>query len=355
MQTDCLRTPQEDPEDGVIKFVCEKAPNLSRIAELLDRCRAENHWANCGPLYSVLASAYAEHFSLPPDRSVTPCANAGVALEAMARRLEQVEGRSLRWVASAFSFQNLGRGYFSDVHFVDCAETGLLDLDQVRDLPDESYDGIIVVNPFGLHRDLSAYVAFARATGKHLLFDNAAGVDTVIPDWPWQAFSLHHTKPYGFGEGGLALTPADQAGSLYALLNYGPAPEEPRHWLNNGKISDVSCAFLIDRLEQAANWRPQFHEQAERVARIAANLGMRPLRPFGEAAPAMSWAFVAPNPIPLERVSQSTDLVLGKYYKPLANLPKTRWLFDHLVNIPTHPDIARLDDAQLGNVISSLL
>lgn len=339
----------------MIKFVCEKAPDLSRIAELLDRCRAANHWANCGPLYAELASAYAKHFALPPDRSVTPCANAGTALEAMARRLEQVEGRSLRWVASAFSFQNLGRGYFSDVHFVDCTDTGLLDLGQLRDLPSDSYDGIVVVNPFGLHRDLSAYIDFARATGKHLLFDNAAGVDTVIPDWPWQAFSLHHTKPYGFGEGGLAVTPAEDAGPLYALLNYGQAPDQPRHWLNNGKISDVSCAFLIDRLEQSEIWRPQFHEQAARVVSLAGTHGLQPLRPFGDAAPAMSWAFVAPRPVSLDRVLQSQTLILGKYYKPLVKLPLTLWLYDHLVNIPTHPDVGRLSDGELHGVIAGLL
>lgn len=339
----------------MIKFVSEKVPDLSRVAQLLQRCHAENHWANCGPLYVALASAYAEHFSLGADRTVTPCANAGVALEAMARRLQQVEGRPLRWVASAFSFQNLGRGYFAGVQFVDCTETGLLDLDQVRDLPSDSYDGIIVVNPFGLHRDLSAYIDFARAADKHLLFDNAAGVDTVIPDWPWQAFSLHHTKPYGFGEGGLAVTPTEEAAPVYALLNYGPAPEKPALWLNNGKISDVSCAFLIDRLEQAAIWRPQFQDQAARVVRLATEHGLRPLRPFGEAAPAMSWAFVAPAPVSLDSVLQSQTLILGKYYKPLAKLPRTLWLYDHLVNIPTHPDVARLSDAEVSGVIAALL
>lgn len=338
----------------MIKFVSDKAPDMARIAVLLDRCRTENHWANCGPLYGALAAAYASHFALSPDRTVTPCANAGVALEAMARRLEQVEGHPLRWVASAFSFQNLGRGYFADVHFVDCTDTGLLDLDQVRELPDDSYDGIIVVNPFGLHRDLQAYIDFARATGKHLMFDNAAGVDTIIPDWPRQAFSLHHTKPYGFGEGGLAVTPSGDAAPLYALLNYGPAPENPALWLNNGKLSDVSCAFLIDRLEQAETWRPQFQDQAARVVRLAEDQGLRPLRPFCPAAPAMNWAFVAPHPIALDKVLASTPLVLGKYYKPLAPLPKTLSLYDHLVNIPTHPDVARLSDNDLRGVMAAL-
>lgn len=339
----------------MIKFVSAKEPDLARIAQLLELCRAQNQWANCGPLYHQLADAYSAHFSLGPDRTVTPCANAGIGLEAMARRLEQTAGRKLRWVGSAFSFQNLGRGYFADMRFVDCTTEGLLDLAEVRALPTEDFDGIVVVNPFGLHRDFSAYIAFARETGKFLLFDNAAGVDTVIPDWPWQSFSLHHTKPYGLGEGGLMITPAEDAGPLYALLNYGPTPANPAHWLNNGKLSDVSCAFLIDRLEQADKWRPLFLDQAKRVAAIANDMGLRPLRPFGDAAPAMSWAFIARKPIPLERVLDSKPLVLGKYYKPLAPRPTTLWLYDHLVNIPTHPDVAKLSDNDLQGVLADLL
>ena len=339
----------------MIKFVANKAPDMTRIATLLLRCKEENQWANCGPLYHQLASDYSDHFALPPDRVVTPCANAGIALEAMARRLAQIAKRPLRWVGSAFSFQNLARGYFSDMKLVDCTPEGLMDLNAVRSLDADSFDGIIVVNPFGHFQDFSAYIRFAQETGKNLLFDNAAGVDTTIPDWSWQAFSLHHTKPYGVGEGGLAITPAQEAAPLYALLNYGPVPENPSDWLNNGKLSDITCAFLIDRLEKAPTWRTEFFQQAARVVDIATSLGLQTLRPFGDASPATSWAFIAPKPIPLERIMNSPVLTLGKYYKPLAHLPNTVRLFDHLVNIPTHPDVAQLSDKVLKATIAAVL
>jgi dTDP-4-amino-4,6-dideoxygalactose transaminase len=339
----------------MIKFVARKSLDMTRIATLLQRCDKENQWANRGPLFYQLAAAYSDHFGLSSDRVVTPCANAGIALEAMARRLSQIEKRPLRWVGSAFSFQNLARGYFADMQLVDCTPEGLMDLDAVRSLKSDSFDGIVVVNPFGHFRDFSAYIRFAQETDKHLIFDNAAGVDSVVPDWPWQAFSLHHTKPYGVGEGGLAITPASEAEPFYALLNYGLVPENSADWLNNGKISDISCAFLIDRLENVGTWRPWFHEQAVRVAEIAAGLGLHPLRPVGDAAPAMSWAFITPKPIPLDRVLNSTTLVFGKYYKPLAPLPNTLRLFDHLLNIPTHPDVGQLTNHALRSAIVELL
>ncbi|MGO4854408.1 DegT/DnrJ/EryC1/StrS family aminotransferase [Phaeovulum sp. W22_SRMD_FR3] len=339
----------------MIKFVNQKSPNMHRVATLLELCAAQNIWANRGPLYTLLEENYAAHFGLDSACKVTPCANAGIALEAMAKLLSLREGRTLKWAGSAFSFQNLGRGYFADMALVDCTRQGLLDMDAVRALPPDSFDGIIVVNPFGLFQDFAEYIAFARETGKFLLIDNAAGISRTMPDWPWQALSLHHTKPYGMGEGGLALTPADAAEDFYGLLNYGPAPKDPACWLNNGKISDIACAFLIERLETVSEWEPLYLEQAERVHRIATGLGLAPLRPFGPAAPAMSWGYLGPQEIPLERITQARHLTFGKYYKPLADLPQTRALYAHLVNIPTHPDVAQLSDGMLEDEIARLL
>jgi hypothetical protein len=38
------------------------------------------------------------------------------------------------------------------------------------------------------------------------------------------------------------------------LLNYGAIGQEDRgQWLNNGKISDIACAFQLDRLARIAH------------------------------------------------------------------------------------------------------
>ena len=341
--------------DTQVKFINAKSPDMTRVTTLLDLCSGENSWANRGPLYRKLVESFAAHFSFGPQTSVTPCANAGIALEAMAKLLALREGRALRWVGSAFSFQNLGRGHFADMHFVDCDDQGLLDLDQLKALPEDSFDGLVVVNPFGLHRDFSAYIEYAKSTGKFLLLDNAAGISRDLPDWPWQALSLHHTKPYGMGEGGLAITPAELSEEFYSLINYGAVPAEPSCWVNNGKISDISCAFLIDRLERVDTWETEYFEQAERVHDIARELGLRPLTPFNIGAPAMSWGYLAETEIPLQKILDSKQLTFGKYYKPLADLPKTTELYRNLVNIPTHPDVALLSDRDLREAIERLL
>ena len=153
----------------------------------------------------------------------------------------------------------------------------------------------------------------------------------------------------------MALVPAEAAEEFLSILSYDAPPADSAAWLSNGKISDISCAFLIDRLEQVDDWAPRYREQARRVAAIAAEAGLRPLQTDLDAPPATSWAFLSETPVSAERIGAAPRLTFAKYYKPLADLPNTRRLFAHLVNIPTHPDVARLSDAELASDIEDVL
>lgn len=332
-----------------LAFVEKKHPDTSRIAELLGESRTQNSWANRGPLYWRLKEAFARHLDLPGHRTVVPMSNGGVALESMARLHSKWAGRKLRWVASAYTFQNLGRGYFNDVIFVDCDERGLLDCDALAALDVNSYDGIIATNPFGIFSDFSALSEFAAHQGKVFMIDNASGLNTRIPDIPWQSFSLHHTKPYGMGEGGLALVPSDAQEELYALVNYGQDIEDTdsAHWLGNGKLSDISAAFLIDRLEQAVNWRPRSLEQRERIIEIAALNGFRPLHNPETTIPMTSIPLLAPKPVSRQAIDATRNATFAKYYRPLADLPRVTSIYANLVNVPCHGDVVELLDGEI--------
>lgn len=339
----------------MVKFVENKVPETERVSALLQDCARDNLWANRGPLYYRMADAFGEHLQVPARTTVTPCANGGVALEAMARLHEKSAGRPLRWVASSFSFQNMGRGYFADVIFADCDERGMLDIAALRAMDPASFDGVVVVNTLGMALDFTDYIDFARETGKAMLFDNAAGVRPGIPDWPWQSFSLHQTKPYGMGEGGLAVTPSDRAEEFYALLNYDAPPEPAGLWMNNGKISDIACAFHISRLEAVGDWAPRYAEQEHRIEEIAREMGLKPLLPLGGATPKTSCAFLSETPVPLERLRQTKHISFGKYYKPLAPLAMTESIYAHILNIPSHPDMANASRDQIMQDLAVLI
>lgn len=328
----------------VLKFINSKSFDHARIAEILEACSKANQWANRGPVYQELRDAMAVHTGLGPDTVAMPCANAGIALEGMARLLAAKAGRPLRWVVCDFSFQNLGRGYFADAIVVDSDSRGMLDLEFANRLPPSAWDGLIVVNPFGQAQPKDFEPAIALARDKYLLIDNAAGLGTRMPAWPWQAISLHHTKPYGVGEGGLAIIPTDSEEPLYSLLNYGNVPEPPDSWLNNGKISDIACAYILDRLQRVPDWTGGYFEQAERIEKLAIQVGLTPLMPVNHHVPAMSRAYLAPEAIPIDRLRTTRHATFGKYYKPLTRLVNASDLYNRLVNIPTHPDMAQASD-----------
>ena len=163
------------PSLARVAFVEEKTPDLGRIEQLLRLPGEQNHWTNRGPLCRALAQAYHAYFGLGAERAVIPCANGGMALEAMARLHDARAGKRLRWVVSAFSFRNLGRGYFANAAVVDCDERGLLSLDELARIPASEYDGIVLTNPFGLCRDVDRYTVFADENDKALIVDNAGG------------------------------------------------------------------------------------------------------------------------------------------------------------------------------------
>ena len=331
-----------------VAFVEDKNPDLARVKRFLEVPAHQNHWTNRGPLYAALAQAFHEYFGLDANRAVVPCANGGIALDALARLHDARAGKRLRWVVSAFSFRNLGRGYFTNAMVVDCDAQGLLSLDDLAEVPLDAYDGIVVTNPFGLWKDFDRYRDFAGQRAKALLVDNAAGVRPDLASVDYQSLSLHHTKPHGVGEGGLAVLPATYAEEFYELIDYrNLVQERTEQWLNNGKLSDVACAFHLDRLERSPQWVPRYEMQAKRIFHICERSGLRPLLPFDRSSTvATSMPFLANRSIAISRLANPL-LTLGKYYQPIAVCPSACTIYERIVNVPSHPDVARIDTEDL--------
>ncbi len=330
-----------------VSAVLQKVPDHDRVRELLALCEQTNRWTNHGPLEQILADAYHPFLGLPSNVSIVPCASCGVALEAIARMRDDQRGETHRWVVSSFSYQNLGRGYFSSARVIDCNTVGLLDLEQLEALPPDAFDGFVVTNAFGLHRDFERYAAFARRSGKSMLIDNAAGIRPGVVPWPYQAFSLHHTKPYGFGEGGLAIVPAADAETMRALTTYRPLGEiDGARWLNNGKLSEVACAYHLDLLERSPEWSALYEMQATRIKHLAARAGLEPLFDAAQVPIAMSLPFLSSRPITAADL-RDENIVLRKYYEPLRDTPVASELYRRIVNVPAHPDVARVPEEDL--------
>jgi len=339
-----------------LRFVESKPPDLARLARLLEASCEANQWTNSGPVAARLEALLAERLGIHPARSVAVASSATSALFALAGVAAHRLGRPLRWLVSAYGFFSTAVGPLAgDITVLDCGDDAYLDLAAVERLPPGSWDGLIVTNVFGAAADLSPYEGVCRARGKALIADNATalfGHDRSAEDAPDEIVSLHHTKPWGFGEGGFAVLPAEDSAVFRALVNFGQglAP-----WLagfaGNGKMSDLAAAAAIARLETADDWAPAYRTQWQRVASIAGGLGFEV---FSRPAPDGVSAFVAlkaPGPAPGSLLA-GRPLPMAKYYPPLAERPVARAIYDRIVCVASHPGLAALDDAEISGELA---
>lgn len=186
---------QATEKPGMVSFVEAKPTYAERWTQFLRSSESVNRWSNRGPVWYALSRAYERYFSNLSGKKVVPCANGGIALEALAKLHELRENRPLRWCVSAFSFANAGRGYFANSLKLDCDEQGVLSRSELERADPDTFDGIIVTNPFGILKDFDPLVSWQKENGKHLLIDNAAGISHNIPNLSYQAFSCITLNP----------------------------------------------------------------------------------------------------------------------------------------------------------------
>jgi len=336
-----------------VRFVEAKQPRMERVIELLESSSQENQWANGGPVERAFAEALAEFLALPAGYEVLPCANGGLALHALCQAIEITEQESIHWGVSAFTFRNQARGYFSGSTVLDCDANARIDLGECERHPDVS--GIVGTNVFGVHGPLSDIRDESLRLGFPFVLDNAAGLCRGGTAQGVASYSFHYTKPFGTGEGGAVVADSATIETVRQLINYSELSASPHAWVGNGKISDIACAFHLDRLERYNEWAPLYAVQAGRVTELARRVGLEPLTPsLPTDSVHMSLPFLAPEALP-ENAVIANPLPLGKYYQPLAPLPQAVSIYDRLVNVPTHPDIAAISDTELLVGLTKLL
>lgn len=115
----------------------------------------------------------------------------------------------------------------------------------------------MVVSPFGLRQNFAEHMRICREHDALLIIDNAAGlgvrreIEEQPPDM-LEVCSMHATKPFAIGEGGVifANTACEERlrGALNFALTTHARPEGPR-WGINGKIPEIGAAIGLAQLE----------------------------------------------------------------------------------------------------------
>lgn len=336
-------------DGATIRFVEDKPVDLHVVERLLRLSQTANHWTNFGPVSLRLEREIASRLGLDASLRVVMCSSGTQALHALVGLHESLAGRSLRWAAGAFGYYCSIQGPLAQAHVIDCDERAMIALD---DLHAADVDGFIVTNVFGLYDDLDAYRELARQQGKIAIIDAAMAYGSHAHG-PNEIISFHHTKPWGYGEGGCAIVAAEHERLFRSMISLGHLPGQPvNRRATNGKASDLACAFQLMRLSDLDVLEQTYREQYRRIASLGLEAGFRVLGDVLDH-PSIPGNVPLLAPGPFDDVRHH-DVPTGRYYHPLDEAPRAQAIFDRVVNIPCHPGVASLDDAVLRAALLDL-
>ena len=236
-----------------VRFIEDKPSDWLRVEELLRQSASAGRSTNFGPVQDLFAEVAGRMLRLiqrvrwyPRPRPPPHCSRWPAFMPRKPVRL-------LVWAVSAFGFYSTTIGPLAGrVRVVDCDETGMIDISALSALPTESWDGLLVTDLFGGRPDFSQFSKLCAAAGKPMIIDAAVSFPAhrSPPLRASEIVSFHHTKPWGFGEGGCAIVDAAQAEKVRAFLNFGVgAQPSMANFAGNGKMSDIAAALILQRLE----------------------------------------------------------------------------------------------------------
>jgi dTDP-4-amino-4,6-dideoxygalactose transaminase len=227
----------------------------------------------------------------------------------------------------------------------------MLDIDELPRA--DSFDGLIVTNTFGQARNLQKYYQYAAENNKVLCVDSALALGST-QHGPNECISFHHTKPWGFGEGGCAIIEKKHEELFRALISFGHGSSKDKinRRATNGKMSDIAAAFCISRLREMKGLKPRYQAQYKRISKIGLDLGFEILGNTTEHPSTPSNVpFLAPFELPDVR---HTLLPTGKYYFPLSKTHTASDVYNRIVNVPCHIGMEKLSDKTITRALEDI-
>jgi dTDP-4-amino-4,6-dideoxygalactose transaminase len=260
-------------------------------------------------------------------------------------------------------------------HFIDVSSrTWEPDPDALRRRSDLGEVGaVMVVSPFGSPVNARPWDEFWSETGIPVIIDAAAAFDTVAsldgarPGRCPVMISLHATKAFGVGEGGLVLSTSEQViHRLRQVCNFGIWGSEEGQILGyNGKLSEYHAAVGLAALD---GWAMRRTELMSRTLRYSQELKRLPsvalLPAYGDGWVSVYCTIQVPGNVPaiVDRMA-SLGVETRRWWQdgvhvqpayrgfPSDDLPVSADIAAHALSLPFSHDIS---DEQITYVVDSL-
>ncbi len=273
-------------EAGIVPVMNPLLPTFEQYTHYLRQIDQARIYSNRGPLVKLLESRYAGKLGMPNPALVVLCSNATLAIQGFLQ-ISEVN----TWHVPSFTFAATVHAAIQSgkqVIMEDIIEdTWMISPDVIKN---PKLEGIVPVLPFGAPFNPSPYSHLS-----HVLIDAAASiggarawVNNLQESWA-AVFSLHATKSFGIGEGGLIVFGSEAiAAEFRSWINFGFLGSRDSVTLaTNAKLSEFHAAVglaVLDNWDVEASEWSKVKQQTEAVTEI---FGLNPIEviPKGTLSP----------------------------------------------------------------------
>jgi dTDP-4-amino-4,6-dideoxygalactose transaminase len=372
---DCLSGALPSEARGPLRFMRPALPTPDKWLPYLDEAYRAQYFSNFGPVHTRFADALTARYGAD-DRIALPVCSCTAGLTAALVAL-RIRGRVAMpaFTFSAPAHAAVGAGctpVFCDVDR-DTWEMSPACLDRL--LASEQISAVLFVRAFGLCRDISAIEAVCLDHGVPLIVDAAAALGGAVDSGAaighagrFEVFSLHATKTFCVGEGGVVFGHPDDIHELRRIINFGQEAEDILEAGLNGKMCEMQAAIglavlddidrrIATRAAAAAIYRNELGGYPLRI-RHASNPG----RPAWSAYPV---ELDSPEALENLRESAASQIETRRYYVPAlhrssafaapVNLPVTDALAGRILCLPIYSDMTREETQHVCRVLSDAI
>jgi dTDP-4-amino-4,6-dideoxygalactose transaminase len=350
----------------MINWVPEKKIEHNKVEELLNLSIESKQFTNYGPNVQLLEKYTKEKFEIQFDKSVIIVANASLGIQILTQGINFYENRNLQWCTQSFTFPPSNQGTLKNSKIIDIDYEGGLNLDEVN----ENIDGLIVTNIFGNIVDIDKYENYCITNNKFLIFDNAATHYTFYKGKNCLNYgngciiSFHHTKPFGFGEGGAIVVDKKYENIIRKLINFGIGYNENLYYLqeaNNCKMSDIQAVYILQYLMNNFNNIIDTHQKLfDYLIEKIKNYDIKLYPSFHDKGKitlsCFSFLFNESEKSKIaEKELLKNNIFCRKYYHPLKETKITLDIYNRILCVPCHKDMKYQDIDNICEIIFTVL
>lgn len=346
-----------------VNFLENKIPDFINIKKIYQKSIKLNRHTNFGPVSKILELKLKKILKLPKNKIVIMCSSATMGLLIISNYLRLQNRNKNIFATSNYTFFSSNLNFLSNAKILPTNEKGLISKKHIIKKID-TFSDLIYTNLFNQDPHFYEIYNLCKKYKKNLIIDNA----TNLLDRPknynrmnlFEVVSFHHTKPWGFGEGGIIICNKNHEKKIKELINFGSKKfAHNKKYSFNAKISDWSCSVILDRINNYDKWSFDYNNQYKRIKKIILDkFNFYKILDKQTKSPKSYIAIMCKKRINKNLLKKTKYLVFRKYYKPLLkslNNCNAEKIYENILCVPCHKDLIKISDKKIIKDLSLFL